>query len=81
MKHNEGTVDRILRAVLGIGALVWAGSVGWTSGGGIVLLVLAVLLLGTAAIGFCPVYRAFGISTAPRAAQHRGDRAQRLARR
>ncbi len=81
MKHNVGTVDRVARGVLGIAALVWAAAVGWTSLGAILLLALAALLLGTAAIGFCPLYRALGISTAPRSAQHRGDRAERLARR
>lgn len=63
MNRNLGTVDRIVRAVLGIGALAWAGSMGWSSTVAIVLLVLAGILVVTAATGFCPLYRLLGIST------------------
>lgn len=63
MNRNEGTVDRIVRAALGIGALAWAASTGWSSAGGIALLVLAGILIVTAAIGFCPLYHLLGIST------------------
>jgi hypothetical protein len=63
MTHNVGTVDRAVRAVLGLGALVWAFSAGLGSALGIVLVVVAVVLLVTAAVGFCPLYRLIGIST------------------
>lgn len=63
MNRNLGTVDRIVRTVLGIGALAWAGSLGWSSTLAIVLLVLAGILVVTAALGFCPLYRLLGIST------------------
>lgn len=63
MNRNVGTVDRAARAVLGVAALVWAFVTGATSGLGLVLLVVAVVLLGTAALGFCPLYRLLGIST------------------
>lgn len=81
MKRNEGTVDRILRTVLGIAAVVWAGTLGWTTTGAVVLLALAAILLATAAIGFCPLYHLLGLSTAPRASQAGTDRAEQLARR
>jgi hypothetical protein len=63
MTHNVGTVDRVVRAVLGLAAVVWAFSIGVTSGAGIALVVVAAVLLVTAAIGFCPLYRLLGIST------------------
>jgi hypothetical protein len=63
MTHNVGTVDRAARAVLGLGALVWALSAGLGSVLGIVLVVVAAVLLVTAAVGFCPLYRLIGIST------------------
>lgn len=63
MNRNEATADRIIRAIVGIGALAWAGSMGWSSAGAIVMLVLAGLLIGTAAVGFCPLYRLLGVST------------------
>jgi hypothetical protein len=63
MTINEGTADRSIRAVLGVVAAVGAVVVGIGSALGIVLLALAGILLVTAAVGFCPLYRVFGIST------------------
>ncbi len=58
MKTNVGGLDRIIRAVLGLVliALTLMGTIGvwgW----------LGVVLLGTAAIGWCPPYQIFGINT------------------
>lgn len=55
---NVGTVDRLLRLVAGLAliALVFVGPQtpwGW----------IGVVPLLTAAIGFCPAYRLFGINT------------------
>jgi hypothetical protein len=64
MKHNLGNVDRMLRAfvvaplAIILGVVTGAGSVL-----GIVLFVVAAIMLGTAAIGFCPLYRLFGVNT------------------
>jgi hypothetical protein len=63
MKVNEGTVDRAVRVVVGIGLLalgvfVVKGTIG------IVLDVLGVVLLATGLVGFCALYSLFGISTA-----------------
>jgi hypothetical protein len=63
MVKNEGMVDRLVRAVAGLALLVWAISAGIGSVLGIVLLVLAVVLLGTAALGFCALYPLLGINT------------------
>jgi hypothetical protein len=66
MQANEGTVDRIVRLVLGA-VLLWAGL--WPLGGlggavwGIVAAVVGLILLFTAATGFCLIYRILGIST------------------
>lgn len=65
MKHNENTLDRMLRAGLGLVLGAVALAVGATSVGGILLLVVALVLLVTAAIGFCPLYAVLGISTCP----------------
>lgn len=61
MKRNESNADRILRAVLGV-ALVGGGLLigGWAA---LVLYLVAAILLFTAATGFCPLYRLFGIDT------------------
>lgn len=57
MKLNMGSADRIIRAVLG--AAVIAAGVYYQSWFGAIGLVL----LGTAAIGWCPAYLPFGINT------------------
>jgi Protein of unknown function (DUF2892) len=65
MKRNENNTDRAIRAGLAavlVAVAVWAGV---ASVAGILLLVLAAVLLVTAAVGFCPLYYALGISTYP----------------
>jgi hypothetical protein len=61
MGTNVGTLDRILRVVLGVVliALVFVGpktAWGW----------IGVIPLATAAFGFCPLYRILGMSTCAR---------------
>lgn len=63
MNKNVGTIDRVIRAVVGVAAVIGAFSLGLTSVWGIVLAVVAVIALVTAIVGFCPLYRLFGIST------------------
>lgn len=67
MKSNEGTIDRIIRAVVGVAALVGAFAIGSGSVAFVLLLVVGAILLVTAAVGFCPLYRMLGISTRPAA--------------
>lgn len=63
MTTNESSTDRIIRAVAAVVAIVVAFVTGPSSVLGIVLLVVAAVLLVTAAVGFCPLYRIFGMST------------------
>ncbi len=63
MKHNLGSIDRVLRTLLGLGAIAAAIAVGVGTAFGIVLLVVAVVLLGTALVGFCPIYALLGIDS------------------
>ncbi len=61
---NEGTLDRGIRAVLGIAVLAAAFTLlsgVWQ----IVAGVIAFMLLVTAAIGVCPLYSVLGINTCP----------------
>lgn len=63
---NVGTADRAVRAVIGIVALVLAfTALGVMAGAvwGIVAAMVGVLMLGTAALGMCPAYMPFKIST------------------
>ena len=63
MKPNMGTVDRAIRVViaLGLGALYLTGTISGTVA--IVALVVAVVFLGTSAVGSCPAYLPLGLST------------------
>jgi hypothetical protein len=63
MKRNEAPLDRVLRFVAAIAAAAVAASLGVTTAWGVVLLVVAVVLAVTAITGFCPLYRALGLST------------------
>lgn len=63
---NVGSVDRGVRAVVGIVALVIAfTTLGVMAGSlwGIVAAVFGVVMLGTAAMGTCPLYIPFKLST------------------
>lgn len=62
---NMGKNDRIIRAIVGVAAIVIAFlllSGGWQ----IALWVIGGILLLTAIVGFCPAYRLFHYSTKPK---------------
>lgn len=63
MKLNESNTDRLVRVVAGI-ALLFLG-VGGTLSGTLASVagMLGVILLLTGAIGFCPLYALFKLST------------------
>ncbi|WP_038032657.1 YgaP family membrane protein [Thermonema rossianum] len=65
MKVNEGKIDRLVRFVLGaiLLALYLADVV--TGTWGTVALVVSIVLLATAATGFCGLYALLGINTCP----------------
>jgi hypothetical protein len=63
MIRNESNLDRVVRLVIGVVALAVAFAVGIGSVLGIVLLVAAAIMVVTAAVGFCPLHRLFGLST------------------
>ena len=63
MRKTVGKTDRVLRGVLAIGAVVGSGIVGFSSGWGIVLLVVAAIMVVTGASGYCPAYSLTGVNT------------------
>ncbi len=63
MKPNMGTLDRVIRAIVGI-ALIAAFPLGLLQGTiGMIALVVGVVLLITAALRWCPPYSLLGINT------------------
>jgi hypothetical protein len=63
MSRNESNLDRMIRVALAVVAVVGAVIIGASSLLGAVLFVVAGILLVTAAVGFCPLYRLLGIDT------------------
>ena len=62
MKKNVGTIDQSIRLVLAIGLIILSLA-GWLSGLlEIVALIVAVLLVVTALVRFCPLYFPFGFN-------------------
>lgn len=58
MKANEGTIDRVLRVVVGLGVLSLAFVGPQTPWG-----YIGIVPLLTGLVGFCPAYAIFGIRT------------------
>ena len=59
---NMGGIDRIVRAIVGIGLLILAF---WVVNGAlqIIFWILAAILLITALVGICPAYMPYHFST------------------
>ena len=63
MNKNVGTIDRSIRAIVGIAAIA-AYTLDMVTGTmGIIALVVGIVMLGTSAIGWCPPYAILGISS------------------
>jgi hypothetical protein len=63
MKKNMGTIDRIIRVILAVivAVLYFTGQISGTAA--IILGVFALIFVITSAIGFCPLYYPFKLST------------------
>lgn len=63
MKQNMGNTDRIIRVVLAVvvAVLYFTNLISGTAA--IILGILAVVLLLTSVVGFCPLYAPFKLST------------------
>ncbi len=67
MKRNMGIADRIIRVVVAAVVAVLYATGQLSAAASIVLGILAVVFLVTSAVGFCPLYLLFGLSTKRRA--------------
>ncbi len=66
MIKNIGSTDRLIRFILGPILVVLAFVLGITSVAGIVLGVVGLVLVATAAVRTCPLYLPFGLRTTPK---------------
>ena len=60
MNQNEGTIDRVIRVVLGLGLLSLTVIGPHTFWG-----LIGIVPLLTGVVGFCPLYAALGLRTCP----------------
>ena len=60
MTRNVGGIDRVLRIIVGLAliGLTLAGLIGWWGW-------IGVVPLGTALLGYCPLYPLLGLNTCP----------------
>lgn len=63
MTTNMGSIDRVVRVVIGLALL---SLIFLLSGGARWFGLIGIVPILTAAIGWCPAYLPFGISTCPR---------------
>jgi len=64
-KKNVGSADRVIRAIVGVAALLGFFMMSTTGILHWVLLLVGVIGLGTAAMSSCPIYSIFGLRTCP----------------
>ena len=65
MPANIGTVDRIVRFVVGVLLIAFALSIGFPKTSWNWVGWIGVIPLATALMGYCPAYKLFGLSTCP----------------
>ena len=62
MNKNEGTIDRVLRVILGI-VLLYVGFFVMSGTWGTLVGLVGFIPLLTGALGWCPLYGVFGLNT------------------
>ncbi|MFV0360784.1 DUF2892 domain-containing protein [Tropicimonas sp.] len=63
MKKNMGTLDRVIRAIVGLVLIYLAFTAGWGTLGTAVAAIVGIVLLVTAAMSNCPAYSILGVKT------------------
>ncbi len=70
MSANVGKIDRAVRTLLGLALVVWAfvGQAPMWDNAFIMwgTIIVGAVLIVTASMKFCPMYRILGVSTCPR---------------
>lgn len=63
MQKNIGTIDRVIRIVIGVILFVLHFTYDFSNTVDMLVLIMATFILVTCLISFCPFYVPFGIST------------------
>jgi len=63
MKKNIGTSDKVRRTLIAVTITILYTTDQITGGPGIVMVALAMILVITSFIGFCPLYLPFGFNS------------------
>ena len=63
MKQNVGVIDLVVRFMLGIGILGYLAKDGTFAPGSAPGIVIAIVLIATAILRYCPLCQLFGFST------------------
>ncbi len=63
MKQNVGTIDLTVRSLLGVGLFTYLGKDGTFTPGSGLGIAIAVFLIATAVLRYCPLYRLLGFTT------------------
>ncbi len=63
MEKNVGTVDRVIRIALAVIALVLYLTRAVTGTMALLVMAIAIILVLTSIISYCPLYRPFNINT------------------
>ena len=76
MKHDEfigshrmsnvGTIDRIVRTLVGIALIIVPFVAAWPALVLVASVIVGLVLIATAAVGFCPIYALLGLSSKQR---------------
>jgi Protein of unknown function (DUF2892) len=66
MQRNIGTIDLVIRSLLGIAILGYLAKDGVFAPGSGIGIAIAVVLIATAIFRYCPLYQLLGFSTSSR---------------
>ncbi len=66
MQVNVGTIDRVVRIVIGLVLIAYAIPIGFSATGWNWIGWIGIVPLLTAVFGYCPAYRLIGLSTCSR---------------
>jgi len=63
MDKNVGSTDKIIRIIVGIALLAFGLIAVGSTGFGILLMLVGVVLIATGALNFCPLFKLIGFNS------------------